>query len=483
MAAIPFVPWRPDISHLNDNYSSDVENVLMGAGRFIPFPSLAAFTLAVGAQPLGGLAARVNGVVHIFVGTATKLYKYNAGTTGWDDVSKPATSYGALVSERWRFRQFGNYVVAVNINNAPQVYQIGVSATFDNLAGSPPNARNLAIWGDRMALFSGPTVKWCDTNDISNWTTGTSGSRTFPDGGDIMAATDWTNPVIVQQRAIRVGTFVPGSTVTYSIQKVQDGKGAISPYAFGSRGSLGFFADSGAFWQVDGTGALTPIGFEKVDRTIFGLMGGAKPDAVYCEVDPFFQRAYFAVKINSATSSYDKILIYDWQIGEWTKADLRVGILFPLASGTTGLSLDDDAPGDVLLEDQGDVSLDSSIYEGGAPLMSAFTDDFKMGFFSGPNLQAVVTTQEVGGTTGGMTRVSDPMPIVDTAQCSVAIGSRNRRGDPVVYSADGVPSTRTGVVRMKSRARFQRFRLTIQAGAMWTAAQGIGVNSVSAGQQ
>jgi len=592
--------WRPDVSHLNDAYASDVKNVLLGAGRYIPFPMLVSFTEAVDEQPLGGIAARLSGAVHIFVGTASMIWKFDAGTSGWIPVSEPGAdtitngtfavdanwtkdalwtisaglahatavangnglsqaqvltagriyklvftvsgysagavlpmftggtqvdgdsvnadgtytqyltavtgnnalefqavgtttlnldnvslkqlgTYGASVDERWRFRQFGNYVIAVNVNDDPQYYEIGVSTEFADVPDNPPNARNLAIWGDRVALFNGATATWCDTDDISNWTSGTAGSQTFQDGGDIMFATDMTNPIVVQERAIRAGTFVPGSLVAYTFTKVHDAKGAVSPYAGASRGNLAFFADAGAFWQIDGSGALTPIGFEKVDRTIFARL--AARDAVYCEVDPRFQRAYFAVKVNSSTDAFDLVLVYDWQIGEWTQIDIDVGILFPLAAGTTGLSLDDDGPDDVLLEDQGDVSLDSSIYQGGAPLMAAFLEDFTMGFFDGPALEATITTQEAGATDGTMVRVSDIMPIVDTADVRISIGARNRRGDAVVYSAEGTPSTRTGICRMKSRARFHRFRMRILAASSWTAAQSIDVKTAPAGQQ
>jgi hypothetical protein len=596
---VDLAPWRPDVSQLNDAYASDVTNVLLGNGRYIPFPMLTAFTQAVSEQPLGGIAARVSGSVHIFVGTATMIWKFDAGTGGWTPVSEPGAdtiltgnfsadtnwtkstgvtisagaahftavaasggltqnqsitggkiykltftvlnysaggvtprlgnggtpavgttvtangtytqyitgntgnlslqflasgtttldidnvsmrelgTYGASVDERWRFRQFGDYVIAVNVNDDPQYYQIGVSTEFADVPDNPPNARNLAVWGDRVALFNGATVTWCDTDNIANWTTGTAGSQTFQDGGDIMFATDMTNPIVVQERAIRAGTFVPGSLVAYTFTKVHDQKGCVSPYAGASRGNLAFFADAGAFWQIDGDGTLTPIGFEKVDRTIFAIL--AARDAVYCEVDPRFQRAYFAVKINSSTDNFDLMLVYDWQIGEWTQIDIDVGILFPLAAGTTGLSLDDDGPDDVLLEDQGDVSLDSSIYQGGAPLMAAFLEDFTMGFFDGPALEATVTTQEAGSTDGTIVRVSDIMPIVDTSEVRISIGARNRRGDAIVYSAEGVPSTRSGICRMKSRARFHRFRVRILAAASWTAAQGIDVKTAPAG--
>jgi len=477
MALVPFVPWRPDVSALNSSYAPDMVNVLYGDGIMIPFKMLEAFTEAVSAQPLGGITVRAAGLVHIFIGTAEKLWKYNATSNGWDDVSQAATTYGASTDERWRFRQFGNYVVATNVNDDLQYFEVGVSSTFTDVPGSPARARNLAVCGDRLMLYNGPNVYWCDTDDISNWSTGTAGSQTFPDGGNIQGSTDTTNPIIVQESAIRFATAIPGSTVAFSFQKIHDKRGALSPYAVASRGAFLFFADAGAFLQVSPDGQVLNIGAEKVDRTIFAALAGGSRDAVYCEIDPFFPRAYFAIKISSASDAYDSLLVYDWQIGEWSQIETTIDILFPLAAGTPGRTLDDISDA---LEDL-EFSLDSSVWEGGSPLMAAIDTDYKLGFFSGMNAEAVITTQEMGDTAGQITLVKGVYPIVDTDQVSVAFGCRMRRNEVFVYAPERSPSSNTGFVHGRCRARFHRFKVRIPEATDWSKAQGIDVQSQAAG--
>jgi hypothetical protein len=89
MATIPLARWRPDVAALNSAYASDVQNVLLAESDYIPFPTLVAFSNAVGATPTGGFSARnASGSIVIFVGTATKLYKLNGTTLNWDDVSR-----------------------------------------------------------------------------------------------------------------------------------------------------------------------------------------------------------------------------------------------------------------------------------------------------------------------------------------------------------------------------------------------------------
>ena len=605
MATVPLGAWRPDVAALQSQFSLDIKNVLYGEGVMIPVPALMAFSEAVPEQPLGGITARKDGLVHIFVGTANTIWKYDATTNGWTAVSQlgsdqavngtfatdtgwtkdtgvtiaagvatftavadgdglsqaqaftagviykvtftvsgysagaifptltggtqvdgtavsadgvytqyltsatgntafelqasgvttlnvdnvsviPMADYAASVDQRWRFKAFGDFIVAVNINDNPQYYELGVSTEFTDLPGSPPRARNLAVWGDHLALFNGPTVTWSDTDNIGNWTTGNSGSQTFPDGGDVQGSFDATNPLIVQREAIRAATFVPGSTEVFTFTKIGDKRGAISPYAVGTRGEFLFFADTSAFYQLTLQGQVIPVGFEKVDRYVFGLIGGNDPNSVYCEVDPVRSRVYYAVKTNFESDSFDRLLVHDWQIGEWSKVETTLDILFPLAAGTIGQDLDTDVPDDAddVLLDSDAPSLDSSIYESGAPLMAAFDTNFKLGFFNGSNAEAMVETAEMGELTGQMRRVTELYPAVDTLNLShihMQIGARARRSDNFVWTQEFGPSTNTGIARKRSRARFQKYRIRVEAGAEWTWAQAINDNAVPAG--
>lgn len=418
---------------------------------------------------------------------AIEFQAVGSTTLDIDNVTiEPLTNYNSTAQERWRFAQFGDFVVAVNINTAPQVYEIGVSAEFDDLAGSPPQVRHIAVWGDHLALMNERTVTWSDTNDITNWTTGNSDSQTFPDGGDIQGSSDSTNPVIIQKRAIRVGTFVPGSTLLFTFQKTRDGRGAAAPYSITHRDGRIFFADAGGFYMVGEDGfTMESIGFEKVDRNIFMQIGGADLAAIYGEVDPFHTRVYWAVKISSTSNAFDRLLVYDWGIGEWTQIDTEteMDILFPLASGTIGYTLDNltDLTGFSL--DDLPFSLDSNVWQGGAPVLGAFGTDNALGFFSGVNAEAFWETSEVGSTSGEVTFMDGIEPITDTNDVFVAIGSRFKRGDNVVWSEEKTPNDVTGRVDHLNEARFHAFRKRIPEGTEWTHSQGVDIGSMTAGKR
>ncbi len=484
MPVLDVAPFRPDNAHLNSAYATEIWNVLRAESSYIPFKALQAFTAQVGAVPLGGITIRDDdGLTHIFCGTAGKLWKLDNTTLTWEDVSKAATTYSATIDERWRFKYYKPYVVAVNINDDPQYYQIGTSTDFANLPGTPPRMRQIAVTGDRMSGVDDDTMYWCDTDDISNWTTGTSGSQKFPDGGKLMGLTDATNPLIFQKAKIRLGTFVPGSLETFSFQTLHDQRGAAAPYSICTRGAVTFFADSGAFFMISSDGQISPIGFEKVDRTIFGQISGVGLTRIFGEIDPFYSRVYFAIQVESTTDAFDRLLCYDWQIGEWTQIRMSLNILFPLASGTIGYTL---AGLDTISATLAGLPfpLGSKVWQGGAPVMAAFDSNGALGFFQGANAEATIVTQELGDPSAGVTRFNEVVPIVDVDDFSdlrLSVGSRMRRTDTINWTSEFTPSTNTGIGRKNVRSRFNRIKTVISAGANWTHCQGCSINSSSAG--
>lgn len=488
MAAIPFAEWRPDVSGLNSQFTADVMNVLCSAAGYIPFPQLAEFSSAMAATPTGGFTATdKDGTKYIFAGTAGKLYLLNNTDLSWTDVSQSGVTYGSTTTERWRFAQYGQYVVAVNANDDPQVYQLGVSTAFADLGGSPPRARFIAVCGDFLFL-SGLTehpnrVQWSALNDITGWTPGTNSSdyQDFAYGEAVMGVTPSTNPIIIHKHAVTYGTFVPGSDIIFTFQKVMDQRGAAAPYSICTRGQRTFFADAGGFYMIGADGTDAPIGKEKIDRTVFQTIDGATLYDIIGEIDPFYSRVYFALRYTSTNTTFDRLIVYDWDLQRWTQVGGNLSILFPLASGTIGYTLDNltDLTGYSL--DDLPFSLDSQVWQGGAPVMAAFNSANNLCFFAGSPEEATITTQESGDTAGKMTLVTSVMPIVDTADVKISIGSRNKRGDNVRWTAEASPSSNTGIVRKKKRARFLLFKARIPEGMDWSLAQGIDAQTQTAG--
>lgn len=486
MTVVPFSAWTPDLADLNGQGIGDILNVLCSANSYLPFPDFAALSSPLSAEPLGYIRARsLSGQVTIFAGTATKLWKLNNTTLVWDDVSKPATVYSANVDNRWCFEQFGEYVVAVDINDDPQYFELGVSTTFTDLPGSPPRASFVRAWGDFLALLQLATnpnrAHWSALNDITGWTPGTNNSdyQDFPEGGVVQGSSRATNPIIILERAIYLATFVPGSSIIFSFIKIHDGRGAKSPYSIASRGENTFFADEGSFFQIGADGSIADIGVEKVSRTIFGQMAASDVAAIIGAIDPFYSRIYWTMDLTGA-GIYGAVLVYDWVQGRWSIASQVNTGIFPAA--TAGYTLEglDAVSADI---DLLPYSLDSKVWQGGAPVLAAFDATFHLGFFNGPNKQATLTTQEQGDLTGGITLISSMYPAVDSNNCTMAIGSRFKRGDTITWTAEISPTADTGRYDQLNAARFQSVRVTIPAAEIWQHAQGVDINAKAAGKR
>lgn len=126
MAMISFAEWRPDVAELNSGFAGDVLNVLSADGSYIPAPSFAAVTSALEGVCLGGFLAReLDGTITIFAGTADKLWILDNNTQDWTDASQTGVTYGANDVAQWSFAQFGPYVIAVNVNDDPQMFERG----------------------------------------------------------------------------------------------------------------------------------------------------------------------------------------------------------------------------------------------------------------------------------------------------------------------------------------------------------------------
>lgn len=485
MTFVPFSSWEPDKAELNGQGIGDVMNVLCSTSSYLPFPDRVPFTPALAARPLGYFTAKsLSGQVTIFAGTATKLYVLNNVALTWTDVSRTATTYGANIDARWCFEQFGDFVVAVNINDNPQVFQLGVSTLFDNLAGSPPKAAYVKAWGDFLCLQRLATnanrVHWSGLNNITSWTPGTNNSdfQDFPEGGVVQGSSRATNPLVILESAIYLARFVPGSSIVFSFVKINDKRGAKSPYSIATRGENTFFADEGSFFQMGADGSIADIGFEKVSRTIFGRMAASDVANIVGAIDPFYSRVYWTIDLSGA-GIYTHILVYDWLLQKWTIAeDQNVGIFPGATAGTTLEGLDAIYP-DL---DQLPISLDSKVWQGGAPILAAFGSLFKLNFFNGSPKAATLTTQEQGDLGGAITMLSSFYGVVDTDNYTVSIGHRMTRGIGPTWTDNLAPHPLTGRVTKMLAARFLRLKLNLPAGEPWTHAQGLEIPPKPAGR-
>src|SRR5260370_5456171 len=154
MPFLPFPEWRPDGSDYQGASSLTIQNVLPRGDGYGPFPDFNALSQALPAACRGTFFARnADGSIATFAGTATRLYKLNNTSFAWTDVSLGGAAYAALSAAfNWQFVQFNNFVIAVQQNVAPQVFDLTSATAFAALGGAPPQASYLAVFNPFWVL-------------------------------------------------------------------------------------------------------------------------------------------------------------------------------------------------------------------------------------------------------------------------------------------------------------------------------------------
>jgi hypothetical protein len=472
---LPFGEYRPDIANYNGATSLLVQNVVPRADGYGPWKSFVPYSNAMpGATPNRGFfyARKSDGSVAAFAGTVNKLYRLNATTLLWEDVS--GGSYPNLpTSYHWQFAQFGNFVIAVQPNASPLVYDLTSSVTFANLGGSPPQASYVAVVGRFLVLsglLSNPyRIQWSGLNATTTWTPGVNSSdfQDFPDGGIVRGVAGGEFGVIFQDGVIRRMVYAVGAPYVFQIDRIAEDKGLLAPYSLIRAGDKIFFLASQGFHGMLSTGIPEPIGKEKFDRTFFADYDPASLQLIIGAADPEQSRVYWSYRsLTGASGFFDKLLCYDYALGRSSVVSLVGEYIATLSRpGFTLEGLDSVSSSiDALAFSLDDVALSA------LPKIAVFDNNHKLGFCTGPNLEATLDTAEQA-LDDRRVRVKGLRPITDAATCFGAIGTRENMQSAVAYSAEQAVNGK-GLCPANVSTRLARARLRIPAGVAWSFASG-----------
>jgi hypothetical protein len=404
MPFLPFPEWRPDVSDYQGASSLVIQNVLPRGDGYGPLADFAALSQALPAACRGYFFARnADGSITTFAGTATRLYKLNNTNLAWIDVSAGGGPYGSLSAAfNWQLVQFNNFVIAVQQNVAPQVFDLTSSTAFANLGGAPPQASYVAVIS-RFVVLSGLLsfpyrVQWSGLNATTTWdnVTAQSNYQDLADGGLTRGVAGGDQyGIVFQDSAIRSMTFNPGSPTVFDILKISSSDGMLAPYSAVNAGGATYFCSTQGFRSIAPGGAPVSIGKEKFDRAFFADVDQANPQLIIGAADPKAPRIYWAYKSQAGQAGlFDKIIIYDWMLQRATLVLMSGEYLATLAKpGLTLESLDAVAPGIITI---------SNAANNGAGLIRLTVSGLTAG--SGPestnlNIQNTVEVYGVTGTT------------------------------------------------------------------------------------
>lgn len=436
---------------------------------------------AGGVRPVISGGTSVNGTSRTADGTYTEYLTAVTGNTTFeleavgtttlnvDNVTVQAlASYNVPVGDRWDFDIYGTELVATNINDGLLYIDVDSGSNFASESNAP-NAKY--VWGAGEHLVLGHTadspneIRWSAIRDRSNWTEGSRGSSSqiFQSGNEVQGGIGSQNGAIVFQRDM-IRTQIRNGDITsaFNIDILNPAIGAISPLSIVniSTNNFAWLSEKGFFMGPN----AEPIGeIEDIDGWF--LSGDELDLTLLPEVvgmnDPFRDIVWWQYQKTDATKA---LLGYNYFHRRWCYSDQNVSDLSAMATAAVTIDGLDALYASI---DDADIAFDARLLQGGRPTLNGWDTDNKLGIFSGPYLQATVTTADVqlgpGHTTPHEMRV-----VTDATGVTVKQTTSQWHGGTRTQGAAVSQHARTGMVNFRKSALLHGFEATIPAGADWS---------------
>lgn len=478
-----FGEFAPDVADTAQGVSPLVQNVIPIADpqagvAYKPFSSFVAVpgAEALPGAPRGGISV-INpgtGANEIFACTEDSIYQLQADYT-WIQVG---TGYSLPAEEEWSIVQFGEYLIFTNRFDGMLQYNIVTPGSVATIPGAP-KARFIFVAFDCIFALDcdgeSRLMRNSATNDHTQWAAGknNAGYQPIPDGQELVAggAINDATAIILQRNTIRVLNRTD-NTKLYTMNKLAENIGCVASRTLASIGTELFFQGTDGFYRVN-AGGVTAIGAQRVNRTYLDDTDVQNFFTVQAAIDPVNKLVIWLY--HPADSVQDQYILsagfaYSWQIDKWgyiePPPDGLLSGIFQFA--TPGYSLDGiDSFGTL---ETIPYSFDSRFWNGGEPSLAGFSSDYKVGFFNGGAMEAVLYTQtNVAEQAQNIIWVT---PLDDAGVGTVAVASRFRLADsPNVKSTTVINSG--GRAAIRATGKIQQGRRTIPAGSTWNYARGV----------
>lgn len=455
---VAFPPYLPD--QLPRNVLTRAVNVLPAADGYRPVKSLAAISDPLAATFKGGGAfISTNGTAFLLAGTANGLQRYSAGS--W------STLLAAMsVTDRWRFAQFENLVVAVN---GVDTKQVDLNAgTASDLAA--PTGNGVAVVGDYTVITQADgnrlRVAWSAQNNPLEWTPGVdqAGFQPMPTGGEVKGIAGGEYGVILQRfRLVRMDR-TGDADAPFTFAEITPNFGCASAGSIAQAGRTVFFLSDRGFMALEDGQSLKPIGNEKFDQAFRDSVSQDDYERMYAAVDPKRSLVMWGMP-----GSPGRIWVYNWVLDRASTIEMPFAGLF--AGYESSVTLEELAVTYPNL-DAMPFSLDDPRFQGGDPRLYVVTGANEVGALSGPSLEATMSLGWLAPAEPNIARVRAVWPSGDaTNGVTVSIDARQQMGGAadVTVEGDMQPS---GRVPLRCRGKHLAITVTHAAGSSWSYSQG-----------
>lgn len=452
---------RPDQSD-SSNVLLEVKNVYASPDTYRPIKAFSGVSTALGSEFKGG-ASFINsaGTATLLAGTANGLESLGSGT--WTDKLTALSITG-----RWKFTQFGNYVICVN-GSTTQEYNL-TAGTASALSGAPVGIDTFVV--GQFVVIAQPDlnrlkVEWCSVDDHTGWTIGTNsaGDNLFYEGGEVMGGIGGEYGVIFQRFAITRMNLTGDAEAPFSFDQLTNNYGCASKASIVSAGRTAFWLSDRGFMGIDDGQSIQPIGAEKIDRYFASRVPKEDYERIHAFVDPVNKLVGWGVP---GTPGF--IVLYNWELQRWTTTE------FSFTGLMTGFTASETLEGVAATYTNIDTmpySLDDSRFSGGSPRLYVVNGDRELGTLTGANLKATFKPALSEIIQGKRARFNAVWPDTDAVTgLGLTIDHRQRQGDGEVLTNAG-DLRASGRMPVRCSGRFNRSIMTIEAGSVWSYCNGV----------
>ena len=465
MAYKQFLDFLPDLPEYRNEGLVDATNVVPAFKSYRPVRNIASVsTNALTARCQGFASFRSSsGNITSFAGDATKLYRYQSNT--FTDVSG-GTTFNTPVDNDWQFTQFGNYIIASNGADAPQVWQLDNSSAWTALGGSPPTfwhsavVRNFVVTGWQSTNRN--RIQWSAIGNHASWTVGQDQAdlETLFDTAEITGLVGGEFGIIFGLRKIFQLNFVGGSSI-FQIRTIEQERGCIAHGSLITVGNTTYFLSQDGFAKTDGESTQL-IGENKVDDFFDTDVDPANLLRITSGHDPLNKLIFWSYpSTNSSNGNPDKILVYNYSADRFST--INIATQFVGSAFTTGTTLEQLDNISTNIDTGFTDSFDSRVYQGGTLFFSAFDSTNKFATFSGDVLESTITILEQEYSERQRTFLSEIRPVIDV-QPTIKTGRINITSNTVNGSGTAFTSEiETGdvIIITDDSSQFNQLKFTV----------------------
>lgn len=414
---------------------------------------------------------KTDGTFDTYTCTETSIYKLAASTFALTNVS--GSNYNLPDTSRWSGKQFGTRLILTNLFDGAIYIDVNTGTSFAPLLGSPPKAKFIEVMDDKVVLSnlsSDPAaIAWSDINNSDEWTLGLADQQSFPDAGEVQGFFPHARLILMQGGVRQV--ISTNDTLSFNFPDLAKGQGSICPYGSVEIGDKVFWVSDSMFYLGNGNG-FQPVGENKFNKYFFENVRVNSLWLVEATVDPNQPRILLAYPTTTGDLFNRRILIYDYSLNKATEIIQSTYCLSHAA--TPGINADTFTG---IYVDSFDFSVDSDLWRGGKPALSAcpVVANLTISSFTGPNMAAILRTGALELAPGSYSRVQSAMPMIQGTggeQAELTIGKRPKLSSPSVQST-AIKQQASGLFRLNHEARLHDFQLAIPAGLDWSKAKSL----------